>query len=316
MRNNEYPPRRYAGSLMNAQPTIAILYPGELGAALAAPLRSRGYRVVTTLGRRSDATARRAHDAGLQVLQSMGEVVRHSDVVISLVPPAAAEDLAQAWCDHAHLAPPAAIYADMNSIGPELARTIEEKVARTGHAYIDAAVNGLAKNLTTGGTLFLSGDRAAEVAALFTDGVRTKVLGNQVGQAKLMKMLLSGLSKGVCALFAELALVARNQDMLVEFDTAATQIYPGIMTLVDRMLPTYAQHAARRATETREVEETAHSAGVEPRVLAAVRELHERLADASFADAAYTVESLVEHLAATRVLGAESPAVHETRKHD
>src|SRR5205085_2458241 len=102
------------------------------------------------------------------------------------------------------------------------------------------------------------------------------------GNASAMKMLLSGLSKGICALYTELAFAARNQGMLAEFNQAAGEIYPGVMTLVDRMLPTYAQHAARRATETREVEETAISAGVDPRVLTAVRELHDLLATVHF----------------------------------
>src|SRR3954453_2375154 len=139
---------------------VAILYPGEMGAALAAVLAARGYRVVTTLAHRGDATARRCQTAGVHVLQSLSEVVRHSDVVISLVPPAAAEETAQAYCDLAHLAPPAALYVDANSIGPDLARSIGDRITRTGHAFVDAAINGLAKNLTTSGTLFLSGERA------------------------------------------------------------------------------------------------------------------------------------------------------------
>lgn len=290
--------------------TVGVLYPGELGAAVAAVLRGRGLDLVTTLGGRGLATARRCEDAGIVVLNSLADVVRRADVLVSLVPPGAAEDVAAAYCDLAHLAPSTAIYVDMNSIGPELSAALGERVERRGRGFVDAAINGLAKNLTTGGTLYLSGARAGEVAALFGGAVRTKVLGDDAGRASAMKMLLAGLSKGVCALFAELALVARHHDLLPELTEASAQIYPGIWALVERMLPTYALHAGRRAGEMRELEDTARGAGIEPCVVAAVRELHETLAGASF-DApggggagGWSVASLIERLAEAQVLSA------------
>src|SRR5438270_676706 len=126
--------------------------------------------------------------------------------------------------------------------------------------------------------LLYPGDMAAAVAAV----MRVQVLGPMPGRASAMKLLLSALSKGVCALFAETALVARRHDLLPELIDAATRIYPGVMTLVERLLPTYAQHAARRADEMRAVEQTASAAGIDPCVLAAVRELHQRLAAIAF----------------------------------
>ena len=79
---------------------------------------------------------------------------------------------------------------------------------------MDAAVNGLAHNAASSGTLFLSGPRAAEVARLFAGTMRVQELGSEPGSASAMKMLLGGLSKGLCALFLELALLAREQGML------------------------------------------------------------------------------------------------------
>jgi 3-hydroxyisobutyrate dehydrogenase-like beta-hydroxyacid dehydrogenase len=302
--------------MTQSRPNIAILYPGEMGAALAARLHAQGHRVFTTLQDRGDATARRCHAAGIEVLPSLADVVHHADVVFSIVPPAAAEDMAGTYCDLAHLAPAGAVYVDVNSIGPELIRAMDARVTAAGRSFVDAAINGLAKNLTTTATLFLSGARAPEIAQLFAPpaGPRVQVLGAEPGNASAMKMLLSGLSKGICALYTELALAARSQGMVDEFNRAAAQIYPGVMTLVERMLPTYAQHAARRATETREVEETAKAVGVDPRVLTAVRELHDLLAAVPFGgSSSATVASLIEHLAAHQLLTAEPSAHGEIR---
>jgi 3-hydroxyisobutyrate dehydrogenase-like beta-hydroxyacid dehydrogenase len=262
--------------------TVGVLYPGELGAALAGLLAAQGARVVTTLQGRGAATARRARAAGIAVLDSLADVVRASDIVVSVVQPAAAAEVAAAYCGLARAAPPGALYVDLNSTGPELAAALAARVRACGCGFVDAAVNGLARNLAAGGTLFLSGPRAGEVARLVAGAMRVRVLGDAPGRASAMKMSLSGLSKGLCALFAETALVAARRGMLDEVIEAYRTIYPGVMAVVDRMLPTYARHAARRATETRELEQMARSAGLEPCVLAAVRELHEAVARVTF----------------------------------
>jgi 3-hydroxyisobutyrate dehydrogenase-like beta-hydroxyacid dehydrogenase len=242
------------------------------------------------------------------VLGSLAEVVRQANVVLSVVPPAAAEELAAAYCNFTNTAPADALFVDVNSIGPELVTTIAAGVREAGVGFVDAAVNGLAKNLTKGGTLLLSGERANDVAKLFGETIRVRVLGREIGQASTMKMLLAGLSKGLCGLFAELALLAQRRGMLGEMLEACEQIYPGMMLVVDRMLPTYAQHAARRATEMNELEETARNAGVEPCVIDAVRRLHEEMAGASFGAPAnssgFTVATLIQRLADEGILDA------------
>jgi hypothetical protein len=95
-----------------------------------------------------------------------------------------------------------------------------------------------------------------------------------------MKMLLGGVSKGVCALFLELALVAQTRGMLSDMLAECSRIYPGIQALVDRMLPTYAQHAGRRAEEMSELLATATAGGLEPCLLDAVSRMHELMAGA------------------------------------
>lgn len=258
--------------------TVGLLYPGEMGAALAGVLTKNGMRVVTTLHGRGEATARRAADCGAVVLDSLADVVRESDIVLSVVSPAAAEEVAEAYCRLSSVAPVAALFVDLNSTGPELAERLAVRVEGCGVGFVDAAINGLAKNLTASATLFLSGARAQEVSALFESCVTTRVIGSEPGRASAMKMLLGGVSKGVCALFLELALVARNRGMLTDMLAECGRIYPGIQALVDRMLPTYTQHAGRRAEEMSELLATADSSGLEPCLLEAVSRMHHMMA--------------------------------------
>ena len=261
-----------------SSPTVGILYPGEMGAAVASLLVARGTPVVTTLAGRSETTVAQAEASGATIVGCLDEVVRVSDVVFSLVVPSAAEDVAADYCGRARLAPAGAIFVDVNSIAPARAREIGSRVEAAGRSFVDASINGLAKNLRSSGTVYLSGPRAAEVAAVFDGAARVKLLGEEVGRASAMKMLLGGLSKGICALFAELAVLAHEQGMLDEMLEAATRTYGGVTAVAERMLPTYARHAERRHTEMSELEAMARDAGVTPRVIEGVLRFHEALA--------------------------------------
>jgi 3-hydroxyisobutyrate dehydrogenase-like beta-hydroxyacid dehydrogenase len=296
--------------------TVGVLYPGELGAALAAALRAGGLRVVTAIAGRSRRTADRGRATGIVMLDSLADVIRHCGIVVSVVAPGAAREVALEYCRHAHLAPAGAIYVDANSVAPEVAESLADELSRQRIDFVDAAINGLAANLSAGGTMFLSGARAGEVARLFEGTVRVRILGGQPGRASAMKMVLSGVSKGLCALFVELALLSSRRGMSSEFLEELSRIYPGVAALVERMLPTYARHAGRRAAEMNELEDTARAAGIEPCVIEAVRRLHEALAESIDAGAgvnAPTVQSLIERLAAGDFLNGEPLTARQER---
>src|SRR5690348_5117441 len=104
--------------------TVGILYCGEMGAAVASMLISRGLSVITTCEGRSEATASRARAVGCTITASLDDLVVFSNVVISTVSPDAAEDVVDAYCARANLAPANALYVDLNSIGPDLAASL------------------------------------------------------------------------------------------------------------------------------------------------------------------------------------------------
>jgi 3-hydroxyisobutyrate dehydrogenase-like beta-hydroxyacid dehydrogenase len=286
-------------------PIVGVLYGGEMGAAIGALLRGRGYRVIGTLEGRSERTARRCREAGIQIVPSLSELAATAQVVISLVSPEAAESVAEEYCRFAFAAPAAAVFVEANSIGPELADSLARRVRATGIAVVDGSINGLACNLASSATLYLSGDRAVDVQRLFDGAMRVRVLGATAGQASAMKMLLGGLTKGVCALYVELALTARQQGLLEELNLAMGRSYGGIKELVDRMLPTYPQHADRRVQEMRQAAGMVQSVGLEPCVLAGVERLHEEIARAVVEERGAdrpSIEALIQRFAEEGVL--------------
>lgn len=252
------------------QPTIGIVSAGELGAVLGGILVGRGYRVVTALEGRGARTKQRAVSAGLEVVDSLAALARIADVVLSVVPPSAAVEVAEQYC--AQAAPlPRRLFIDINAIAPATVMRIDEVCRRQGVRCVDGAIHGMAARLPASGTLYLSGSEAAEAAELFGPSIRVRVLSGPVGKASAFKMLISGLAKGAVALFVEMAVAARRAGLLGELLACYGEAYPGIMALVERLLPTYPQHAARRGAELREVEDTLRALGREPCLVTAAQ---------------------------------------------
>jgi 3-hydroxyisobutyrate dehydrogenase-like beta-hydroxyacid dehydrogenase len=139
--------------------------------------------------------------------------------------------------------------------------------------FVDASIFGLAAQLQQRGTVYLSGPRANELSDQVGSLLRVKVVGDEPGQASALKMIVSGIPKGLSGLFIEAMLFAQNMHLLNEALDACDEIYPSIMEVMRRMLPTYPRHAGRRCEELQEVEETMLMSGVTPRIVRAVREV-------------------------------------------
>src|SRR5438094_147207 len=93
---------------------IGILYAGDLGFHLGKLLQENGHRVVTTVEGRSSRTKRRAGEAHFEIVASLADVLAQAEVVLSLVPPAAAVAVSEQCLDirsaQAHM------FVDLNSI--------------------------------------------------------------------------------------------------------------------------------------------------------------------------------------------------------
>ncbi|MGW5255807.1 DUF1932 domain-containing protein [Streptomyces sp. NPDC004012] len=174
--------------------TIGLLHPGSMGSAFGALLRARGHIVLWCPDGRSDATRRRAERVGLEP-EALPELVSRSDVLLSLCPPAAAEETAGQVAELGVVGT-GTIYVEANAVTPSRVQRIADRLAPM--TVIDAAVVG---SPPVGGkipVLYLSGpgkhvDRIAELFA-GTD-VRTHVLGDNIGQASALKLAYSSYQK-------------------------------------------------------------------------------------------------------------------------
>jgi 3-hydroxyisobutyrate dehydrogenase-like beta-hydroxyacid dehydrogenase len=169
-----------------------------MGSAVGAALQGNGHDVLWASSGRSDATAVRASQAGLRDVGSVDAVLAQAEVVISIVPPHAANAVA------AEAAGFAGLFVDANAISPASARSLAP--AR----LVDGGIYG-PPPLEHGTTrLYLSGDGAESAAALFAGStVDARVLAGGIGAASALKMTYAAWSKGTAALVLAIRAVAR-----------------------------------------------------------------------------------------------------------
>jgi 3-hydroxyisobutyrate dehydrogenase-like beta-hydroxyacid dehydrogenase len=298
------------------QKTIGILYPGEMGACLGKLLCEAGFRVVTTTEGRSVRTRRLCCEAGLNAVDSLDKVLKQADTVISLVSPGAALSVAKIVAAHMKGPSRSLLYIDANSISPTTVTQIAEVLRDVPVDFVDASIFGLASQLRQRGILYLSGPRAEELSGQFGRFLRVKAMGDTPGQASALKMIISGIPKGLSGLFIETMLFAQNMNLLEEALETCNEIYPGIMEVMRRMLPTYPQHAGRRCEELREVEETMLMSGLTPRILPAVREVTSVLADVGWSNnhdaQQWTIAEIIRQIHNEPVLAGASASPRST----
>jgi 3-hydroxyisobutyrate dehydrogenase-like beta-hydroxyacid dehydrogenase len=229
---------------------VGILHPGEMGAAVGAALRGNGHDVLWAAQGRSPDTARRAGEAGLRDVASVGALLAEADVVFSIVPPHAASAVA---ADAVGLV---GLFVDANAVSPATVRGLPP--AR----LVDGGLIGpppLAPGTTR---LYLSGAEAEAVAPLFAGSpLEARVLGGGIGAASALKMVYAAWSKGTAALVLSIREVARatgvEEPLLAEWNESAPEL-PSRLAEAEKSAET---KGWRWVAEMEEIAETFAAAG-------------------------------------------------------
>ena len=231
--------------------TIGILGIGEMGTAVAKLLHDNGIRVVTTLDGRSAKTKTNAAIAGVEDLGSLGEVVKVSDLVLSMLSSKVAQQVAHLVGKTAKDLGVHSMYGEFNAIAPTTIQAIEKDIGGSMDV-VDGGIVGGPTNLSAA-TFYLSGPRANEVAAISDFGFNTRVLGDVVGQASGMKLCYAGMTKGLSTMALDLLLAAATLGVDGPVLEQYQRSMPGVLQFVDRFVPGNPKRAVRRSEEMPEV---------------------------------------------------------------
>jgi len=231
---------------------IAILHPGEMGAAVGGCLVQAGHDVVWVAAGRSPASRRRADAAGLRAVESLGGC----DVVLSICPPAAAVDTARA------LGRFRGVYVDANAISPRTADTVADLVAAGGADFVDGSVIGPPPRQAGTTRLYLAGPRAAEVAGLFRGSrLAAPVLDVPGRSASALKMTYGAWTKIGAALLLAARATAEQQGVGAALDAEWLLSQPELPGRLAQAVAAATAKGWRWDDEMRQIAETFAEAG-------------------------------------------------------
>ncbi len=253
---------------------IAVLHPGEMGAAVAAALTPL-HRVLWCAAGRSPATRARAVAAHLEEARDLGEVARHAEVVISICPPAAAETVAA----DVLAAGFAGRYLDANAVSPTTARRIADAVRAAGGAPIDGGIVGPPPRTPGTTRLHLSGAQAEEVAGWFAGHLlEPVVLSEAVGDASALKASYAGWTKASAALLVAMRAHARAAGVEAALLAEWERSQPGLRERSEAALPRLLETAWRYDGEMAQIASSMDDHGLPPELHDGAASLYRRLA--------------------------------------
>ena len=233
---------------------IALIGFGEVGTLFAKELIASGRHSVSTYdilfeSAQGNELKDKARGLKAEPCPSASAASKDALVVISAVTATSARDAAEQAGGYLK---PGQFFLDINSVSPETKRADEQAVARSGAAYVEAAV--MAPVAPYGIKVLLGGKRAGELAALLNpSGMKMRAVSEQVGQASAIKMCRSVFIKGIEALAVEGFLAARRYGVEDRVIASLDETFPSLNWenqagyLISRVM----QHGRRRAAEMR-----------------------------------------------------------------
>ncbi len=269
-------------SVNGAKPNIAIVALGDMGSWVARRLVPHGVQVSTVLAGRSAASAERAAAAGVVDAGSDAALVDGADIILSIVPPAAALALAERLRPVLSLARAKPVFVDCNAISRTTMRQIETCIGGTGCAVVDAAIFGSAPpGDGPGPRIYLSGPEAHRLASLRDHGLAIEILDAPVGSASALKCCFAAIGKGVVALGAEAVIAASQAGVADALHHELWGIFPELAQVLHRLLPESYGKAYRWVAEMEEIAVDFQGVPGGPASFAAAARLFAAIADAA-----------------------------------
>ncbi len=227
--------------------------PGRMGAAIAAQIMTNGHTVLWCPDGRSPATHHRAKDVGLRSA-SFGQLIMESKIVLSICPPAVAEQVATEVAEAGYRG----VYVEANAISPARVHRIAARFTEAGAIVVDGCIFGSPPGGQPPARLYLAGALTAsrQVADLFTDSLAEPVvLGDYPGQASALKMAFACFQRTSRTAAALAHALADDHDVTDALLTEAQRMPRDILVNRDFLL-SVAARAWRWAPEMREVADT------------------------------------------------------------
>jgi 3-hydroxyisobutyrate dehydrogenase-like beta-hydroxyacid dehydrogenase len=257
--------------------TVAIIAPGNMGAAVGGRLTENKVNVLTSLAGRSEASAARAKAAGMTAVADAQ--LTESDFLLSIVPPGDALALAQRLAPVLGAANKKSVYVDCNALSPQTVERVAAVIAATGCPFVGAGIIGPPPKPGTSNTkIYASGPHAADLARLNDYGLIVRVLAGPLTAASALKMSYAGITKGFTALGAAMMLAATRGGSTEALKVELAESQPALLGFLTRQTPAMYSKAYRWVAEMEEISDFVGKDYPEHAMLDASARLYERIA--------------------------------------
>ena len=273
------------------EPVIGILSAGEMGAGIGAALNKAGVETLTITNGRGAETLARVQESGMGTAENLEDLLNKCDILLSILPPAAAKETAREIAQAITMSPPqnlktAPVFIECNAISPDAVKEIATFFAPLNMSFIDAGIIGAPPEITEEKSykprLYLSGPPCPALQPIDGIGFDMVWLGPHIGQASAMKMTYAALTKGINSMLSAALLTAARNDLLPPLLEELNHSQKALLTRAENNIARLPADAARWAPEMREISATFSQAGLPGGFHQGAAELMELLARSRF----------------------------------
>ena len=190
---------------------VGVVSPGDMGQAIAGRLKESGLNVYVALDGRSERTKTLAREAGLTDCGSMEKLVATCELVISVINPGEALNVARQVAAAMRKTGRKIAFADLNAVSPQTARDTDHMIRDAGGMFIDGGIIGPPpRGEKDRPRIYVSGPDAYLLGQINHPNLLIRVMSERVGDASGVKMCYAAMTKGTTALAVELLVAARK----------------------------------------------------------------------------------------------------------
>jgi 3-hydroxyisobutyrate dehydrogenase-like beta-hydroxyacid dehydrogenase len=261
---------------------VGVVSPGDMGQAIAKRIKESGLAVHTALDGRSERTRTLAKEAGLNDCGSMEKLVAACDLVISVINPGEAMNVARDVAAAMKKTGRKIAFADLNAVSPQTARDLDQTIRNAGGMYIDGGIIGPPpRGEKDKPRIYVSGPDAYLLEQIKHPNLQVRVMSERVGDASGVKMCYAAMTKGTTALAVELLVAARKlgveQTLEKELRDSQSDAFDRHMKQIPGMPP----KAYRWVPEMQEIAKTFGELGMTRNMFLGASDIYEMVAATS-----------------------------------
>ena len=179
---------------------ITLMSPGEMGSPIAEQIQNSGIDVISPLKNRSKQTRDRAKKYGIIDSDNLENSIFESDLVVSILVPDAAKDLAIQVSKFSKKLNKEIYFADLNAVSPETVQSMKDILSDSKVKFIDGGIIGAPPKGNNIPRVYVSGEHSAYFTKLDGLGMKVMDMSGDIGSASAMKMAYASITKGYSSL--------------------------------------------------------------------------------------------------------------------